>query len=97
MSTLTGIGTLIVSTPDTCGGRPRIVGTRISVQNIVIDCRAGMTPEEIVEAKPHLNLAQVHAALAYYYANKEQMDAEIAAYYEECDRLEAEYMAGKLL
>ena len=96
MSTLTDIGTLIVSTPDTCGGRPRIAGTRISVQNIVIDCRAGMTPEQIVEAKPHLNLAQVHAALAYYYANKEQIDADIAAYHEECERLEAEHRAGQL-
>ncbi len=45
----------------------------------------GMTPEEIAEI-PHLNLAQVHAALAYYYAHKEQIDPDIAAGEAECDR-----------
>lgn len=96
MPTLTDIGTLIVSTPGTCGGRPRIAGHRVTVQNIAIDYNAGMTPEEIVAARPQLNLAQIHAALAYYHANKEEMDAAIAAYYEECDRLEAEHRAGKI-
>jgi uncharacterized protein (DUF433 family) len=64
--------------------------------NIAIDSNAGMTPEEIVEERTHLTLAQVHGALAYYYANKEQIDADIAAYYEECQRLEAEHRAGKI-
>lgn len=80
------IGTLIVQTPGVCGGRPRIAGRRITVQNIVIDLNSGLTPEEIVAERTTLTLAQVHAALAYYYANKEAMDAEIAAYFEECDR-----------
>jgi uncharacterized protein (DUF433 family) len=31
-----------------------------------------MKPEEIIAEIPHLNLAQVHAVLAYYYAHKEQ-------------------------
>lgn len=95
MTTAIDIGTLIVSTPGTCGGRPRIARTRITVENIAIDFNAGMTPQQIVDERPHLTLAQIYAALAYYYANKEAMDAEIAAYYEEYDRLEAEYMAGK--
>lgn len=30
MPTLTDIGTLIISTPETCGNRPRIAGTRIA-------------------------------------------------------------------
>jgi uncharacterized protein (DUF433 family) len=38
--------------------------------NIAIDSNAGMTPEDIVEERTHLTLAQVHAALAYYYSNK---------------------------
>ncbi|MEW5856479.1 MAG: DUF433 domain-containing protein [Cyanobacteriota bacterium] len=96
MSTSTNIGTLIVHTPETCGGRPRIAATRISVQNIAIDYKTGMTPEEIAEQRSHLTLAQVYAALAYYHANKDEIDADITAYYEECDRLEAEYKAGKL-
>ncbi|HIK11459.1 MAG TPA: DUF433 domain-containing protein [Oscillatoriaceae cyanobacterium M33_DOE_052] len=95
MPTITDIGTLIVSTPGTCGGRPRIAGTRISVMNIAIDTNAGMRPEDIIEQKPHLTLAQIYGALAYYYANKEQIDAEIAEEDAEWKRLEAEYGWGK--
>jgi uncharacterized protein (DUF433 family) len=95
MQTITDIGTLIVSTPGTCGGRPRIVGHRITVHNIAIDFNAGMKPEEIVVQRPQLMLAQVYAALAYYYANKEVIDTEIAAEIEEHDRLEAEYTAKR--
>ncbi len=96
MQTLTDIGTLIVRTLGTCGGRPRIAGTRITVQYIVNEIMAGMTPEEILENKPHLTLGGIYAAIAYYYTNKEVLDAEFAAYDEECDRLEAEYLAGRL-
>ena len=96
MQTITDIGTLIVRTPGTCGGRPRIAETRITVQYIVNEIKAGVTPEEILEDKPHLTLAGIYSALAYYYANKESLDAEFAAYNEECRRLEAEYKAGNL-
>ncbi|MBE9095010.1 DUF433 domain-containing protein [Tychonema sp. LEGE 07203] len=91
MTTAVDIGTLIVSTPGTCGGRPRIAGTRMSVQSIAIDYKAGMTPEKIAEEFPHLTLAQIYAALAYYYANQNQIDADIAAENAEWERLEAEY------
>ncbi len=94
--TLTDISTMIVRTPGTCGGRPRIAGSRITVQFVVNEIKAGVTPEEIIEDKPHLTLAGIYTALAYYYANKAAMDAEFAAYEKECRRLEAEYKAGKL-
>lgn len=95
MPTITDIGTLIVRTPGTCGNRPRIAGHRITVQHIINEIRAGVTPEEILENKPHLLIAGIYAAIAYYYANKEVLDAELAAYDQEGDRLEAEYLAGK--
>ena len=91
MTTAVDIGTLIVSTPGTCGGRPRIAGTRMSVRSIAIDYKAGMTPEKIAEEFPHLTLAQIYAGLAYYYANQDQIDADIAAENAEWERLEAEY------
>jgi uncharacterized protein (DUF433 family) len=94
MPTLTDIGTLIISTPETCGNRPRIAGTRITVQRIAVWYKMGMKPEEIIAEIPHLNLAQVHAALAYYYANKEQIDADIVAEEAECDRLANEHKVG---
>lgn len=89
MRTITDIGTLVVQTPGTCGGRPRIAGTRISVQNIAIDYNARETPEEIVKERTHLTLAQVYAALAYYFANQQFIDALIAEEQELYDRLVA--------
>jgi uncharacterized protein (DUF433 family) len=64
MPTLTDIGTLIVSTPETCGNRPHIAETRITVQRIAVWYKMGMKPEEIIAEISHLNLAQIHAALA---------------------------------
>ena len=96
MPTLTDISTLIVSTPDTCGGRPRIANTRITVQYIVNEIKSGITPEEIIADKPFLTIAGIYTALAYYYANKEFLDIEFARYQEECQRIEAEYKSGNL-
>jgi uncharacterized protein (DUF433 family) len=88
MATLTDIGTLIAQTPGICGGRPRIAGTGVSVRRIAGWYKMGLTPEEIATEIPHLTLAQVHAALAYYHANRDQMDADMAAEQAEADRLE---------
>jgi hypothetical protein len=38
----------------------------------------GMSPEEITFEYPHLALAQVHAALAYYHANRNEIEQDIA-------------------
>lgn len=63
-----------------CGGKPIIAGTRIKVSQIAIEYeRLGWTPDQIVDAHPHLRLEQVHDALSYYYENQKQIDAEIAA------------------
>jgi uncharacterized protein (DUF433 family) len=68
----------IVSTPGTCGGRPRIDGHRITVEDVAIwHERLGMSPDEIVSAYPSITLSDVHAALAYYYEHREQIDAAI--------------------
>jgi uncharacterized protein (DUF433 family) len=64
----------IVSTPGTCGGKPRIAGSRIRVQDIVVWHESwGLSPEEIVTNFPQLTLAQVYAALAYYYDHREEI------------------------
>lgn len=68
----------IVSTPGTCGGRPRIDGHRITVEDVATwHERMGMNPAEIVEAYPSISLSDVHAALAYYHENRERIDAAI--------------------
>lgn len=35
--------------------------------------------DDLLKHYPHLNLAQIHAALAYYYAHKEEIDLQISA------------------
>ncbi len=65
-------------TPGICGGKPRIAGHRIKVQNIVIWYeRMGMSPDEIVYDYPSITLADVHGALAYYYDHLEEIRKDI--------------------
>ena len=89
------IGSLIVRSPDMKHGRPRIAGTGTTVQRIAIWYKLGYGPEEMVRKYPHLSLAQVHAALAYYHANQAEIEAGIAADEAEHERLEWEYLKAK--
>lgn len=72
------IGTLIVRTPEIRCGRARIAGTGVSVRRIAALSNLGMSPEEIASDFGHLSLAQVHAALAYYHANRAEIDSDLA-------------------
>ncbi len=68
----------IVKTPGICGGKPRIDGHRIRVQDISVNHEYwGMSPDEICDAYPGVTLAQVHAALAYYYDHRQEILDEI--------------------
>ena len=64
-------------TPGTCGGKPRIAGSRIRVSQIVLLTEQGQSPDAIVAAYPHLSLAGVYAALAFYHDNRDAIDEEI--------------------
>ena len=46
-----------------------------------------MAPEEIAAQYGHLTLAQVHAALAYYYANRQEIEADLSNEAAEYQRL----------
>jgi len=78
MAAVTEIGTLIDRDPAVRGGRPKIAGTGLSVSRIAGWYRMGLSPEEIALEYPHLTLAQVHGALAYYHANREEIEADLA-------------------
>src|SRR5438270_277954 len=91
MSTSIDIGTLIVRTPEVRGGRPRLAGTGVTVRRVVGWYKLGLSPEEIVDRIGHLSLAQVHAALAYYHANREEIETDIVADDAEAERLEREH------
>src|SRR5918997_674043 len=68
-------------------GIARAAGSRSRVVAVVMDQMNGLTPQQIHEAYPHLSMAQIHAALAYYYEHQAELDAKI-----ERDAREAEEM-----
>ncbi|HTA89804.1 MAG TPA: DUF433 domain-containing protein [Polyangiaceae bacterium] len=62
---------------DDTGDAPVVRGTRIRVSQIASETEhGGMTPDEVIEAHPHLSLADVHAALAFYFDNRESIRRE---------------------
>ena len=65
--------------------------TNVKVIEVVLDRLAyGWSPEEIHFQHPRLSLAQIHAALAYYYDHQTKLDSEIARQHDEVRRLRAE-------
>lgn len=61
------------------GPRPVIKGTRVRVSTVVGYTRMGYDAEKIAnELLPHLNLAQIHDALSYYYDHRDEIDQELA-------------------
>jgi uncharacterized protein (DUF433 family) len=68
---------LITSDPSVRGGRPCIAGTGLRVTDIVmVMLFHDQTPSEIA-AWFGVSLAQVHAALSYYYEHKSEIDEDI--------------------
>lgn len=61
------------------GGKPRIVGTRITVSDIVVwHFRMGLSLEEIA-VKYELSLSAIYAAVSFYFDHKEEIDAQISS------------------
>ncbi len=81
------IGSLIYSDPGFRGGRPCIADTGMSVHAVAARYLQGQTAEQIAADVPDIPLSHIHAALAYYLANKVQIDAELAAEAAEHNRL----------
>jgi uncharacterized protein (DUF433 family) len=55
-----------------------ITGANTKVVEVVLDKIAhDSSPEEMHEQYPHLSLAQIHAALSYYYEHQAEVDADI--------------------
>ena len=67
----------IETTAGIAGGKPRVTGHRITVQDIVIWHEwQGRSADEIA-ADHGLELADIYAALAYYYEHQSQIDRSI--------------------
>jgi uncharacterized protein (DUF433 family) len=89
---------------DKCGGKPCIAGTRIRVWDIyVLHERLGKTPDEILADFPELSLADIFAALSYYFDHQAEIDADMKAADDFVDQLKdltgpgplAEKLAGR--
>src|SRR5436853_5273142 len=59
-------------------GSPWIARANTKVVEVVLDKIAhNSSAEEMHEQYPHLSLAQIHAALSYYYEHQAEVDADI--------------------
>jgi uncharacterized protein (DUF433 family) len=77
MASKVGLDRHIEISPDIAGGKPRVAGHRITVQDIVIwHERMGLGVDEIVDAYG-LTLSEVYAALAYYHDHRAEVDESI--------------------
>lgn len=64
-------------TPGVCGGKPRIAGHSIKVQHVAMwHLRDGLSADAIAD-QHGLRLADVYAALAYYFDHREEIDRQI--------------------
>ncbi len=70
--------THIAVMPGVAGGHPHVAGRRIKVRDIVFwHEQLGRSADEI-GAEFDINLAEVYAALSYYFDHRAEVDAEIA-------------------
>ena len=67
----------VVCDPAIHGGEPTLRGSSITVRTIVERTRLGEAPEQVMEAYPVLTLAQIHAALGYYYDHPGEIERYI--------------------
>jgi len=82
----------ITKTPEVCGGKACIAGHRIRVMDIVVwHEQRGCSADEIVAMFPGITLADVHAALAYYFDNRQEIEGEFRREEELVDQLKTRY------
>src|SRR6516165_5940122 len=69
----------IASDPGICGGKPCVEGTRIRVQDVYVwhDLQ-GKSADEIVSRFPQLSLADVYAALTYYWDHRDVIQRQMS-------------------
>ena len=77
MSTAETAHAYVACVKGVCGGRPTIRGTRIAVSEVAFKHRRGDSVDEMLEAWPHLNPAQIYDALSYYYDHQAEIDEEV--------------------
>ena len=64
----------IVSTPNVCGGEPRIIHTRIPVWVLEKMRRVGFPEAEILQSYPNLTFADLNQAWTYVAQHQEKIE-----------------------
>jgi uncharacterized protein (DUF433 family) len=84
----TELGAMIVRSPDTLNGKPRIRGHRIGVHRVAGWWKSGLSIEEIGQRLSTLAPAELHAALAYYHLHREEIEGYLQEEWDACRNLE---------
>ena len=80
----------IEKTAGVCGGRACITGHRVRVMDIVTwHEKRGYAPDEIVNLFPGITLADVYAAMAYYFDNRAEIEEDFRKADDQADWLTA--------
>lgn len=79
---------LIASDPKVRNGRAVVAGTGVCVSDIVTAMIFHQRTIDELAGDYGLSLAQIHAALAYYYSHKAELDEEMQRRYEHDIELE---------
>jgi uncharacterized protein (DUF433 family) len=86
----------IIKQPNEPARLERHARTRVAM--IVADYLwRGWSAEEIVRQYPYLTLAEVHAALTYYFGQREEIETELAAEYREVEEWKRMHPTSPLL
>jgi uncharacterized protein (DUF433 family) len=84
----TELGAMIVCSPDTLNGKPRIRGHRIGVHRVAGWWKSGLSIEEMGQRLSTLAPAEIHAALAYYHLHREEIEGYLQEEWDACRNLE---------
>lgn len=77
------------------GGVIRVGWSRISLDLIVEEYENGMAPEDMIRAYDTLELADVHAVIAYYLRHQDEVEAYLRRREEEARALRARIEAER--
>jgi uncharacterized protein (DUF433 family) len=67
----------VLSTPDVCGGSPRLIRTRIPIWVLQQMRKLGFSNSKILESYPTLTVGDLEQAWGYVAMHKAQIDKEI--------------------
>ena len=76
---IAGLGAGIESTPEICGGEPRIAGTRIPVWTLEQARRLGTSEADLLRDFPTLRAADLVNAWSYVAAHRGEIEQQIRA------------------